>query len=158
MKIIYENCGVKNYLKEDHRLASFWLVLLPTPRGFSVWRFRYQLYFRIGLSTLNVVRFQNYLLCSRTFHTKNGDPARTRLAWRRSALRNTDIKWEIKLINCETWCILRKKITKRHWKRQPTTSKKLRKTKLENDRGFTLGIRENNMWHKQSTRGFCEPC
>ena len=118
-------------------LASFWVVLLLTPRGFRV-RSRKKLllfgltfsllylYLRIGLPTLNVVRFRNYLVCSCIFHTESGDPARTcRPAWNYIALRNTDIDWEIKLINCKAWWILRKKITRRHWNRQPTIVKEI---------------------------------
>ena len=74
---------------------------LGAGRCCSVWRFCDKLYFRIGLSTLNVVRFRNYLLCSRIFHTESGDPARTRLTWNYLASRNTVMKWEIKPNNCE---------------------------------------------------------
>ena len=94
-------------------LASFWVVLLLAPRGFRVRSWKklllfgltfslLYLYLRIGLPTLNVVRFRNYLVCSCIFHTESSDPARTcRPAWNYIALRNTDIDWEIKLINCK---------------------------------------------------------
>ena len=118
-------------------LAWFWVVLLLALRRFRVrcWKkllsfgltfSLLHLYLRIGLSTLNVVRFRNCLVCSCIFHTKSGDPARTcRLAWNYLALRNTDLDWKIKLINCKAWWILRKKITRRHWNRQPTIAKEI---------------------------------
>ena len=118
-------------------LASFWVVLLLAPRGFRVRSWKklllfgltfslLYLYLRIGVSTLNVVRFRNYLMCSCIFHTKSGDPARNcTLAWNYLALRNTDIDWEIKLICCKAWWTLRKKIITRHWNRQPNIVKEI---------------------------------
>ena len=150
-------------------LAWFWVVLLLALRRFRVrcWKKLLSfgltfsllyLYLRIGLSTLNVVRFRNCLVCSCIFHTKSSDPARTcRLAWNYLALRNTDLDWKIKLINCKAWWNLRKKITRRHWNRQPTIVKEIEERQHCSERGFTFGLREN-VWHKQSTRGFRERC
>ena len=99
---------MKSYLS-----ASFWVVVYG-PRGSKKKKLiefaeKILLFgFVITLRTKDCVRFLELFQCTRVFHTKSGDPARTwRLAWNYLALRNTDIDWEITVL---AWWILWKKI------------------------------------------------